>query len=239
MSDRRKLLIVGAGGRTGSLLTRLAVGEGHVVTALVRRSIPTDEVPALHREVVGDAADPAVVAEAAEGQDAVFSVVAAPDRRQAMAVSDIAKALVAGMDKTGVRRLVMTSSRNITATKPWIAVAPTKWMFRHVYADLVRAEDVVRSSDLDWTIVRAVMLTDDPPRGLVHAADETRAYPRGAGKTLAAADEPHQAATFIDRPTTASTQSARAGQRPELGRCGQRERARFKLGPRWFLWSKV
>lgn len=172
MSDRRKLLIVGAAGRTGSLLTRLAIDEGHIVTALVRTPIPTDKAPVLHREVVGDATDPMVVAEAAEGQDAVISVVAAPDRRQTTTVSDIAKALVAGMDTAGVRRLVMTSSRNITATKPWIAVAPTKWMFRHVYADLARAEDVVRSSDLDWTIVRAVMLTDDPPRGRVHTDRE-------------------------------------------------------------------
>lgn len=186
MSDRRKLLIVGAAGRTGSLLTRLAVDEGHIVTALVRKPIPTDKAPFLLREVVGDAADPAVVTEAAEGQDAVISVVAAPDRRPTTAVSDIAKALVAGMDKAGVRRLVMTSSRNITATKPWIAVTPTKWMFRHVYADLARAEDVVRTSDLDWTIVRAVMLTDDPPRGRVHTDRE--ANPTGGDWQLPRGD---------------------------------------------------
>ena len=186
MSDRRKLLIVGAAGRTGSLLTRLAVDEGHIVTALVRKPIPTDKAPFLLRKVVGDAADPAVVTEAAEGQDAVISVVAAPDRRPTTAVSDIAKALVAGMDKAGVRRLVMTSSRNITATKPWIAVTPTKWMFRHVYADLARAEDVVRTSDLDWTIVRAVMLTDDPPRGRVHTDRE--ANPTGGDWQLPRGD---------------------------------------------------
>ncbi len=186
MSDRRKLLIVGAAGRTGSLLTQLAVDEGHIVTALVRKPIPTDKVPVLHREVVGDAADAAVVTEAADGQDAVISVVAAPDRRPTTAVSDIAKALVAGMDRAGVRRLVMTSSRNITATKPWIAVAPTKWMFRHIYADLARAEDVVRTSDLDWTIVRAVMLTDGPPRGRVHTDRE--ANPTGGDWQLPRGD---------------------------------------------------
>lgn len=186
MNDRRKLLIVGAAGRTGSLLAQLAVDEGHIVTDLVRTPIPTEKVPVLHRQVVGDAADPAVVAEAAEGQDAVISVVAAPDRRPTTAVSDIAKALVAGMDRAGVRRLVMTSSRNITATKPWIAVAPTKWMFRHVYADLARAEEIVRSSDLDWTIVRAVMLTDDPPRDSVHTDRE--ANPTGGDWRLPRSD---------------------------------------------------
>lgn len=186
MTGPRKLLIVGAGGRTGSLLARLAVGEGHIVTALVRKPIPTEKVPVPHREVIGDAADPTVVAEAIEGQDAAISVVAAPDRRPTSAVSDITNALVAGMDRTGVRRLVMTSSRNIAATRPWIAVAPTKWIFRHVYADLARAEDVARSSDLDWTIVRAVMLTDDPPRGRVHIDRE--ANPTGGDWRLPRSD---------------------------------------------------
>ena len=186
MNDRRRLLIVGAAGRTGSLLAKLAVDEGHSVTALARGPIPSEKVPALHRQVVGDAADPAVVAEAAEDQDAVISVIAAPDRRPTTAVSDSARALVAGMDKTGVRRLVMTSSRNITATRPWIPVALTRWMLRHVYADLARAESVVRTSGLSWTIVRAVMLTDDPPRGRVHTDQE--ANPTGGDWRLPRSD---------------------------------------------------
>lgn len=143
-------------------------GEGHLVTRLARTAIPANAEPGLHRQVTGDARDPAVVAEALEGQDAVISVVAARDRKPTTMVSEIARTLVTEMDDTDVRRLVVTSSRNLTATKPWIAVTPTKWVFRHVYGDLARAEKLVRSSDLDWTIVRAVMLTDDPPRGDVH-----------------------------------------------------------------------
>lgn len=168
MTGPSRLLIVGAAGRTGRILTQLAVTEGHIVTTLARARIPTDAVPVLHRQVTGDATDPAVLGEALDGQDAVITVVAAPNRKPTTMVSDITRTLLTEMDKTGVRRLVVTSSRNITATKPWIAVVPTKWVFRHVYADLARAEELVRTSGLDWTIVRAVMLTDDPPRGGVH-----------------------------------------------------------------------
>ena len=30
---------------------------------------------------------------------------------------------------------------------------------------MVRVNDAIRGSDLDWTLVRAPMLTDDPPAG--------------------------------------------------------------------------
>lgn len=175
MTTRSRLLIVGAGGRTGSILARLAVAEGHIVTALARTRIPTDVVPGLHRQVTGSAMNPAVVAEALDGQDAVITVVAAPDRKPTTVVSNITRTLLTEMNAADVRRLAVTSSRNITATKPWIAVAPTKWVFRHVYADLARAEELVRSSGLDWTIARAVMLTDGPPRGGTHIDHEDNA----------------------------------------------------------------
>lgn len=175
MTKPTRLLIVGAGGRTGAILTQLAVAEGHKVTTLARRPLPSDAVPALYREVTGDATDPVVLAEALRDQDAVITVVAALNRNSTTMVSDITRTLLAEMEKTEVRRLVVTSSRNITATKPWIAVAPTKWVFRHVYADLESAESLVRSSGLDWTIVRAVMLTDDPPRGGAHIDQDINA----------------------------------------------------------------
>lgn len=168
MSNVSRLLIVGAGGRTGSLLCDLAARKGHIVTTLGRSPMPADAKSAAHRQITGDARDAAVVSEALEDQDAVITTVAAQGRGPDTMVSDITRTVLSEMDKSGVNRIVVTSSRNVAATKPWLVVAPTKWFFRHIYADLVRAEQLVRDSGLDWTIVRAVMLTDDPPRGVVH-----------------------------------------------------------------------
>lgn len=175
MTGPSRLLIIGASGRTGQILTRLAIADGHTVTVLVRDPTSMGDIASPHRTVVGDATDSAVIAEAVKGQDAVITVVSAPGRRPSTVVSDITRTLVAEMSRAGVRRLIITSSRNVTATKPWIMVAPIKWFFRHIYADLARTENLVRSSELDWTIVRAVMLTDDPARGNVHIDRETNA----------------------------------------------------------------
>ena len=168
MSGPSRLLIVGAGGRTGRLLCELAARKGHIVTTLGRRPMPVGAEAAAHRQITGDARDAAVVREALKDQDVVITAVAAQSRGPNTMVSDITRTVLSEMDKARVNRIVVTSSRNVTATKPWLAVAPTKWFFRHIYADLVRTEHLVRDSGLDWTIVRAVMLTDQPPSGVVH-----------------------------------------------------------------------
>ena len=42
---------------------------------------------------------------------------------------------------------------------------------RDVYADLARMEDVLHESDLDWTVVRPVRLTDRPLTGTYRTAN--------------------------------------------------------------------
>lgn len=151
MSRPSRLLVVGAAGRTGLLLTRLAADEGHLVTTLSRHPVSGDTANTTHRQIIGDARDPAILRDAFEDQDAVITAIAAPDRRRTTMVTEATRAVLSAMHAAGVTRLVVTSSRNLTATGPWVAVAPTKWVFRHVYADLAQAEELVRSSGLDWT----------------------------------------------------------------------------------------
>lgn len=45
-----------------------------------------------------------------------------------------------------------------------------KSALREVYADLARMEDALRESDLDWTAVRPVRLTDRPLTGTYRTA---------------------------------------------------------------------
>jgi uncharacterized protein YbjT (DUF2867 family) len=45
-----------------------------------------------------------------------------------------------------------------------------KSAFRENYADLARMEDILRDSDLDWTVVRPVRLTSKPVTGRYRTA---------------------------------------------------------------------
>jgi hypothetical protein len=40
----------------------------------------------------------------------------------------------------------------------------------NVYADMVKMVEIIRESDVDWTIVRVPRLTDDPKTGEITAA---------------------------------------------------------------------
>jgi putative NADH-flavin reductase len=174
-----RLLVVGAAGRTGRLVVEQAAARGHEVTALARR-----EVPGAHAVVVGDATDPAVLRDAVPGHDAVVMAVGA---------SAIVRALAPVMTAAGVRRLVMTSSRSVVATRPRLVIDLVWWRFRGPYADLARAEGMLEGGPLDWSVVRATMLADGPARGRVHTDFEADAT--GGDWKLTRAD---YAATLLD-----------------------------------------
>ena len=121
--------------------------------------------------VEGDAVDPAAVDKAVLGSDAVLSalghVKGSPRDLETVAVGNV----VASMRKNGVRRLVVLSSSVVgdPADKPTTSQALTRWLVktfrREVYDDSMGKARVIQGSGLDWTIVRASILTNSPPTG--------------------------------------------------------------------------
>ena len=94
------------------------------------------------------------------------------------------------MDAHGVKRLIISAGAGVEDPNdaPKLMNKVIGFMVRtfssNVYEDMVRTVDVVRSSDLDWTIVRVPMLTDDPAKG-----DVTVAYVgKGMGARITRAD---------------------------------------------------
>ena len=161
-----KLLVIGATGRTGRLVLEQALARGHDVSAFARRPelLPSDlEAHAVHQ---GDASNVADLRPAVQGQDAVVC---------AFGGSGLASALIEAMRDAGVRRVAMTSSRSVVATKPAWLISLVWLPFRAAYADLARAEGMLEASGLDWTIVRGAMLNDKPAAGQVHLDYEANA----------------------------------------------------------------
>jgi putative NADH-flavin reductase len=141
---------------------RRALDTGHAVTALVRSADRLDDVTHERLTVaVGDATDPAVLTHLVPGHDVVVSTLGPrwPTRAAAAIYPESAAALVAAMQGSGVRRLVVTSSA---------LLFPDGTLLSRLLSSLVRAivdgatamEDTLRASDLDWTIVRTGFLDD-------------------------------------------------------------------------------
>lgn len=154
-----KLLVIGSTGRTGRHVLEQGIQRGHEITAFSRRPQALDGMQGLKGIIHGDGLNLDDVRRAVQGQDAVISAVGS---------SGIALNLFAAMKEANVRRLVMTSSLSVVATRPRLTLSLV-WLFlREAYADLARAEGMLEVSGLDWSIVRATMLNDKPFTGQVH-----------------------------------------------------------------------
>jgi nucleoside-diphosphate-sugar epimerase len=186
------VLIVGATGRTGRLLTRGALERGHTVTALVRAPDKLGDLAGRVRMVVGDVLDGGVVSDAVDGREAVLVALSASHRRKAPAVNALGTLnVIRSMQRYSVRRLIVLSASGTAPGRdpnlPWVfdrVIKPI--LLGPAYDDLRRMETSVRQSELDWTIVRVSgALTEGPARGGYRAEP---GYSLPGGRRISRAD---------------------------------------------------
>ena len=163
------LLILGATGRTGRLVVEQALAAGNTVTALVRSPEKLTIRNSNLRVVTGRATDPEDVARALVGADGVLSTLGGGGS----VIADSTGAMVEAAHKTGVRRVVVLSSffveRNRLGAVPRLL---TGVAMGSVIKDKSAGEQLLRQSDLDWTIIYASLLKDGPVSGSVEVLPE-------------------------------------------------------------------
>lgn len=187
-----KVVVFGATGNTGLRFIEQALDQGHQVTAFVRNA---DAFALRHerlRVVVGDTTgDPARVEAAIQGQDAVVSALG---RRKTFSseglIAKSVAAIVPAMRRAGVRRIILVSAAGVGETRHQAPLLP-RLMYRllltDIFADKKAAEDALRASGLDWTIVYPVLLTDGPATGRYRVGERLalRGFPKIARADVA------------------------------------------------------
>lgn len=170
-----RIVIFGANGATGRLLTRRALDAGHTVVAVTRHPGQFPITGTALTVAEADVRDAAAVTAVIDGADAVLSTLGVtftmdPVDTYSVGVGNI----VAAMRATGVDRLAVVSS---TAIADYPGRTDTPFALRVVqpvisrifgktlYADMRRMEGIVAGSGLNWTIVR--------PSGLFDLTDVT------------------------------------------------------------------
>ena len=173
----RHLLVIGATRHTGSEVMRQALAAGHMVTALARDPARIDRQHERLRVVGGDVLDPATLAPAMAGCDAVVSTLGVTSAMRAPTTlySEGMRNIIAAMRAAGVTRVVAVTAAPLGPstddTLPSRVLSKVMWIaIREVYADMARMEEVLRASDRDWTIVRPPRLTGKPPTGRYRTA---------------------------------------------------------------------
>ncbi|MFD2587333.1 NAD(P)-dependent oxidoreductase [Croceitalea marina] len=167
-----KLLLLGATGRTGKLVLKKALNKGYQVNCLSRKSnrIPKSEGVTIFEGIPNNEDD---LNRAISGCDYIISVLNisrksdfpwASLRTPKTYLSDVLTKLVPIAKEHNIKRISICSAWGVAETKndipKWF-----KWFINNsnigvAYKDHERQEKILSNSDVDWTIVRPVGLTN-------------------------------------------------------------------------------
>jgi putative NADH-flavin reductase len=171
------ILVFGATGPTGQQIVRQALNRSHRVVAFVRQR---DGLPIKDDHltlVVGDTTqDESQVAEAMRGQEVVVSALGRRNSfRSDHLISRSMRTILPAMVRAGVRRLILVSALGVGDSHRGAPLIPRimyRVLLRDIFADKNTAEEDVRSSGLEWTIVYPVLLTNGPLTGRYRVGEQ-------------------------------------------------------------------
>jgi uncharacterized protein YbjT (DUF2867 family) len=183
-----RVVLFGSTGRVGAAAVRAALAAGHDVRAAVRRQ------PAVAADgdrlscCVADVLEPATIVAAVSGMDAAIVAVGGDVFKPSDIVTRSARAIVDALRSRGIARYVgITGVAQMPANVPGrLAQAALRRLpIRYAVADHQRAYEIVRDSDLDWTLAGCPWIKDGAHEGTY------REHPdlfRGGFHTIAPAD---------------------------------------------------
>ncbi|WP_424967144.1 NAD(P)-dependent oxidoreductase [Dinoroseobacter sp. S375] len=182
-----KLLVIGGSKGIGREVVLRALEQGHSVRAFARHpeGIKHDH-PELEL-VAGDALDPAAVAQALEGCDAVVSALGIPKSIPALArpttvFSDATAVLIPAMEAAGIKRLLVVTgfgAGESNAAMSTLERMGHSAILGRAYADKAVQEDMIKASGLDWTIVRPGILSNNRRTGVYRVLTEPSDWRNG------------------------------------------------------------
>ena len=171
------ILIIGASHGIGLETIKAALEAGHSVRALARGASKITLTDPKLEKFIGDALDPAAVEKALDGIDAVVEALGLEMGSAYLSgttlFSRATQILVDEMSKARINRLIAVTGLGAGDSRGHGGLLYDALMFplvlKRIYADKDIQEDIIKKSELDWTIVRPGILKDGPASGLYQA----------------------------------------------------------------------
>ena len=165
------LSVFGASGRSGAPLVEQALAAGHTVKAFVRDPAKLNVKHERLELIQGDAKNEAAVARAVEGTDVVLSTIGHTKTSSKDVQSVATDNIIRAMREHGVKRFISLTGAGVKDSHDEPKVIDRIFglllatFARAVIQDAERHAELIRSSALDYVIVRGPRLTDGPHTG--------------------------------------------------------------------------
>jgi putative NADH-flavin reductase len=168
------IIIIGASRGIGLEAVKAALTAGYTVRALARSAHTIAVNDARLEKICGDALDMAAIVRALDGVDTVIQALGVPITPMTVLkgtklFSDASRVLVEAMRIAGVQRLIAVTGLETGDSRGTAGFLHARVLFplilQRIYDDKSAQEEIIRSSGLDWTIVRPGILTDGPATG--------------------------------------------------------------------------
>jgi putative NADH-flavin reductase len=171
-----KIIIFGATGGTGKLVTKQALQAGHHITVIVRN---TDAVENEHPNleiVKGDVFKIETFEKTIKGKDIIISCLGIQKREPTTVYSDGVSNIIKAMQMHNVQRIICLSAgavivppKGSVMSKFFIKNILQK-IFKYLYADMLVMEKILKATSLQYTIVRPPWLRDTKHTGVYRIA---------------------------------------------------------------------
>lgn len=156
------VIIFGASGGIGKWATKHALAKGYNVTAYVRNPQKMNIQNGKLNIVKGEVSDYDTMRSTMENQDAVIWCVGIPMKNKLVKFESQEghKNLLKAMQETNVKRLIDWGTPSVSFekdAKSFITVVPgimAGILFSKAKAEMVAIGELLKSSELDWTLVR-------------------------------------------------------------------------------------
>ena len=165
------IIVFGATGSIGALTVSKLLENGHSVTAFAGHPHALKLEHHDLKRVAGDVTNTDDVCLAIAGSEAVIITLGSGNTLSGRVRSEGTKQIIDAMERYGVKRLVCQTTLGAGDSWSNLNFFWKRIMFgvllRPVFEDHERQEQLVKASDLDWTIVRPSAFANGAPKGLL------------------------------------------------------------------------
>jgi putative NADH-flavin reductase len=177
-----KITIFGSTGFVGKVLIRKAIASGYQVKTLARNPKKLEEIKDKIEIIEGSVFESSSVEAAIEGVEVVLSTIGPPQRKSCdpYQYENAMKDIVRIMDRKGIKRYIHIggAAHQGGEDEVWNFNRKFLRLFLNLFGKQILVAkhlewEVLKSSDLDWTLIRPPRIANEPPSGSISVDEKS------------------------------------------------------------------